>query len=193
MSKYDDAISRYRALEYESWNRFLVANWQQRYILLGLNIAAQGTLLSIGITSTNSFSSFLLLASLVSSVLGLVWVAETNWAIRIMDILKKQCIDKIRKRVNNPELFQTDDEVRKIGTGEGWLEHIMSGQSPNASVGIFIFFLPSIMSLVVAFASLVRFGAWDILTIILIFIDVLLCGYLIYAGISFIKQWKNVQ
>lgn len=197
LSKIEDIV-QCRLTEYESWRKFLQVSWQQRYILVGLNIAALGTLISLAITNNNLFIPFLLIACFVSLVLGLVWVAETRWGIKIEHELRKHCINELRNITGNLTLFATDEELRKPGTDKKgpntFSRHLLSGQSPAATIGFFIYFLPSLISFIIAITTAFKFEEWDILSIALTLVDFVLLALLGISGYLLASHWiRDIQ
>jgi len=186
-------------LEHKSWSDKLARNWQQRYILLGLNVAALGTLISLAVNRGTLLSYFLFAASFISSVLGLVWVAETIWWVRMQDILITSCIKKIRDLTKDPSLFGSDEKLRRIGTEnnkeEPFWKHVLFGESPAATIGVFVFAMPSFATLVIAvFAMMINMPPYipdRVLNFASAFVSFIVFIVLIFYGCRLVKTWTK--
>lgn len=186
-----------RLSEYESRNNFLHINWQQRYVLIGINIAALSTLTSIAITHIpgSIFILFLFLASFVSSTIGLVWVAETRWAVMEMDLLQQHSMNELIRLIKDDTLFETSKKSRSYGKNKP-LQHALKGRSPIATIGIFIFLVPGSICWIIALLTMLfnlPFSTISdlVLYVALALVSFVLLAYLVFNGIQVKNEYHQ--
>jgi len=180
-----------RLKEYDTHMNFQLENSQRRYILVGLNIAALGTFISLALTS----QSILLVSitSLVSSALGIVWIGESFWAVRSDNYIIASVIPAIRALSNDPGLFSdwSAQHRTELASKMILLKRIIQGKQPGATAAIFLFFTPAVVSwLVVTIFGLVNLPqTWYFW--VLNGIDVIFLCLLASGGYFWYREWTK--
>jgi hypothetical protein len=163
--------------EREIWWNFVFNAWRHRYTLVGFDLVAVGTLVGL---ATQFGSIFLLIASTVSSALGIVWVGESQ------NITKVFKVDLPETSSHLAPLFGKG--VHLPPSRVEILRESLGGQNPGAAVGLLVFFVPSLVSLIVGSIS----GYWQAGDFCTLFgLGLLYLGILVWSGIVWIRQYRN--
>ena len=174
--------------EYEILMNHVLENWRIRYVLVGLNITALGTLASLAITRADAYL-LLIIMSLVSSCLGIVWVGESLVVTTQINNVRDKISPALKElQINVPLITPIDYSWRTVLTKWKTVKSIFKGQSPGATTGIFIFFLPSFAGLLIAIDLAVKNGTLSWYFVLLIFISLIL----IYIFIAGCYAWYTV-
>ena len=177
--------------EYQSLTRFALANWRQRYILVGLNIAAMGTLISLAIST--KAPHFIAVLSLVSSALGIIWVAESRWGIKLDNYVRDNIAPAMRALSQDSTVFRAT-EIRAAWTQNYWelFKNIFTGGAAGAITGLLIFFAPSTVSLGMSIyegTTKLEWQPWYFA--VLVIADGFLLAILIISGHKLFEEWKE--
>jgi len=188
--RHQDAAVQSWLSEYKVLQADILANSRQRYILVSLNIVSLGTLISLAITTKSPL--FIAVISLVSSCLGMVWVAENRWSVGSYNYIRDRISPAMQALSKDSALFGWQTGIRKGLTYKRLLMETITGGSPAALTGLSLFFAPSAVSWGIAIYEAITKPEWQTWYFIgLLVVNGILLIVLVLSGWRWFKEWRR--
>jgi len=170
--------------EYELQTNVAMSSWSHRYALVGFNLVSIGTL--VGLSLNMNQPIMLLIASLISSALGIAWAGENFWIID-----KERYKVKLSKKLGLPDRW-----LGSMPLNNTWdiVKNMFSGKLPGATIGVFLFFAPSLISLI--FASVDSYKKGDFLQdyfYVIVLFCIVLISLLFMSGKAWLDEYKKMR
>ena len=156
--------------------------------LIGINITVVGIILGIWelVTFPSGVFCLFLVMSLVSSSLGLIWIAGQRYILKVSNYINSTITPAIRDILANIEIFKWEEKVRS--PFKMW--EFFAGTRQGSLIVIFMFFVPSLTGLGVAIYGMVTqhlWGLWYFISLLVAVVIVILM--LLFSGWRWFCEW----